>query len=126
MSAARATVCQKRESTQFSCFARPGLASDAGSGSACRWELALKNDVGRTVHHGRERTACSAHGEEDGGHLAALVHSGIRRIHRAACSRCVFHDERVRKRNAFVMTETELRLIASAANMGESSQPVSG
>ena len=32
----------------------------------------------------------------------------------------------VRKRNALVMTDTELRLIASAAIIGDSSQPVNG
>ena len=32
----------------------------------------------------------------------------------------------MRSRSAFVITDTELRLIASAAIMGESSQPVNG
>ena len=31
-----------------------------------------------------------------------------------------------RRRSALVMTETELRLIASAANIGDSNQPVNG
>ena len=36
------------------------------------------------------------------------------------------HSRAVRKRNALVITETELRLIASAAIIGDSSQPVKG